>query len=108
MVGPTWAGGLTAVMSQTGPDAQGFSQVSGTFSVTGSPCFTSGTIANNTTFAGDIGQMNVTMDSGVLTGAGQITKGLIAGASFNQVSFNFIVHGGSCDGQSVTFSSNPF
>jgi hypothetical protein len=101
LVGPSWGGQLTAVLSQTGPDAQGFSQISGTFNVQGVPCFTRGTIAS-TTFAGDIAQMNVLMDSGELTGSAQSGSEFMAGASIATITFNFVVHGGSCDGQSAT------
>ena len=89
------------VLSQTVPDAQGFSHLSGTFSVQNSPCFTTGTVAN-TSFAGDIGQMNVVMDSGQLTGSAQRTVLLDGGAFRSTITFNFVVHGGSCDGQSQT------
>ena len=104
--GPSWSGRVTAVLSQTAPDAQGLSHLSGTFSVSGSPCFTSGTIAN-TAFAGDINQMTVVMDSGQLTGSTQISTTFMGGLAFNHLSSSFVVHGGSCDGQSVNFSSVP-
>lgn len=95
-----FGGQLTGVaLSQTGPDAQGFSHLSGTFTVANSPCFTTGTVAN-TSFAGDIGQMNVVMDSGQLTGSAQATLLLDAGVYRSTITFNFVVHGGSCNGQS--------
>ena len=51
----TWKGnvtglfnaGVTAVLTQTGPDAHGFFHLSGSFSFSGSACFTSGTISNS-------------------------------------------------------------
>lgn len=91
---------LTAVMSPTGPDAQGFFHVSGTFAVTNSPCFTSGTI-NPNSFAGDIGALTVTMDTGQLVGS---AYRLIDFSQFglDTVFFTFTVHGGPCDGQTMT------
>lgn len=90
----------TASLSQTAPDAQGFSQLSGTLTLKGSSCFSTGTLAT-TTFAGDISQMTVTTDTGQLTGSAQGTRGLIAGATFPTITFDFIVHGGPCDGQTL-------
>jgi hypothetical protein len=107
LLGPSTSssGTLTAVLSQTGPDAQGFSHVSGTFSVTGSSCFAGGTVAT-TTFSGDTSQMSVTMDSGQLTGSAQMGFTFFVGAVVNQVTLNLVAHGGSCDGQSFTFTSS--
>jgi len=39
--------GVTANLSQTGPDLHGFFQITGSFSFTGSTCFTSGTITSS-------------------------------------------------------------
>jgi hypothetical protein len=56
----------TATLAQNGPDAHGFFQISGSLAITGSPCFTSGTItsgsllgwnANLTITTNDGGQM---------------------------------------------------
>jgi hypothetical protein len=99
--GPTWQGNLTATISQSGPDAQGLFHVSGTFAVSGSPCFTSGVIDSNS-FAGDIESMTVTMDSGQLVGTAR--RIVIIQAAVDNINLDFVVHGGSCDGQKVTGS----
>jgi hypothetical protein len=64
----TWKGSLlglfngdvTGTLSQTGPDPHGFYHLSGVFTFTGSPCFTSGTIANSQLFGGT---MNAAIDT---------------------------------------------
>lgn len=38
---------VTADLTQTGPDAHGFFHLSGNFTFSGSPCFTSGTVVNS-------------------------------------------------------------
>jgi len=51
----TWSGPITnavtgtvgATLTQSGPDAHGFFQVSGSFAFSGTPCFTAGTIASS-------------------------------------------------------------
>ena len=93
---------MTAQLSQTGPDGQGFFHVSGTFTVTGSPCFASGSITSSS-IAGEMNQVTVAMDSGQLEGSGIgfILSFTPAGPT-NGIDFTFTVHGGSCDGQSVT------
>lgn len=105
LFGPNWSAGVGAVLSQTGPDAQGFSQLSGTFTIrgtAGSPCFTNGTITN-TSFAGDIAQMNVLTDSsGELTGSARTSFILFGGVSIPALNLTFVGHGGNCDGQSIT------
>lgn len=100
MTGPSWTGNWTAKMSQTGPDAQSFFHVSGTFTVTGSPCFTSGTIASSSV-AGEINQITINMDSGQLVGSGFGLR-VIPDTEPQWLYFTFTVHGGSCDGQTVT------
>src|SRR5579883_1546336 len=78
IMGPNWSGKWTSTLSQTGPDAQGFFHLSGNFNVSGSPCFTTGTIASSSV-AGEISQITINMDSGQLVGSGasfEIVPGL--------------------------------
>ena len=98
--GSGWGGNFTAVLTQTPPNAQGFSQFSGTITVTGSPCFTSGTITS-ANFAGDSAAVTFVMNSGQMTGTAGIGRRLLAGATFEEIVFNLMVQGGSCDGQTV-------
>lgn len=68
----TWKGSLlglfngdvTDTLSQTGPDPHGFYHLSGTFTFAGSPCFTSGTIANSQLFGGTMNAVIDTNDGG--------------------------------------------
>lgn len=99
--GPTWGGQFNAALKQTGPDLQGFFQFSGTFTISGSPCFTNGTITSGN-FAGNSAPVTAVMDSGQMTGSAEISNQLFAGVNTVNISFNLVVHGGSCDGQSVS------
>lgn len=94
-----WSGHLQTTMSQTGPDAQGFSHLTGTLSITGSPCFASGTIVA-TTFAGQVSQLTVNMDTGQVSGT--LTRVVDLPNMVDDAVFNFTVHGGPCDGQTVS------
>ncbi len=58
--------GVTANLMQSGPDAHGFFQISGTFAFTGSKCFTSGTITSSNVVGASATFTIVTNDSSQL------------------------------------------
>lgn len=96
---------VVANFVQDAPNAGGYSALSGNLSFTGSPCFASGTLAAEQSWAlGNLVQAVVHLNSG----GDMALNGFITDASGNarQMTVNFSITGGKCSGQSgsVTFN----
>lgn len=89
----------TATIAQSGPDTDGFYHVTGTASFSGSPCFSSGTIATSV-IAG--GYMAVTITTN--TGATVTYAGYITDPTGKTISGVYEVSGGACSGDRGTGS----
>lgn len=90
------SGELTANLTQSGPDAHGFFHLSGDFSLSGSSCFTSATIADSTIFGGSV-TITLNTDTGrALLVGGHVVK---AGEP-EQINAVLDIQGGPCSGQS--------
>lgn len=89
-------GNVSATLAETGPDAHGFFHVDGSFAFSGSPCFTSGTIAAGNNVAG--GQADLVVNT---NDSGQTIVSVVhlASGGIDTVSSTFIVQSGICSGQ---------
>jgi hypothetical protein len=91
-------GTVTATMSQTAPDAHGFSHVSGSFIFSGVPCFSSGTIADGNNLESGLAELVINTNDSGQTSA--FIAHLAVGALIANVSASFLVESGNCSGQS--------
>jgi hypothetical protein len=97
-----FSGTATTAFTQTGPDASDFFHVtSSSWAITGSPCFTTGTITDSAVQGSRV-NMTVSTDSGQLVGSGTFVQELEGGTSFSvKVGITFTVQGGTCNGETV-------
>jgi len=85
---------VTANLTQTGPDAHGFFHLSGDFSFSGSPCFSSGTVTSSS-LSGRLANFAInTNDGGQIAVAG---LNLMIGLT-NNLGVVLIVQSGTCAG----------
>lgn len=66
--------GVTANLTQTGPDAHGFFQITGSLAFTGSKCFTSGTITSSSILGANAKLTIATSDAGQVVFSPQLTS----------------------------------
>ncbi|HYX52362.1 MAG TPA: hypothetical protein VE783_02860 [Candidatus Limnocylindrales bacterium] len=66
--------GVTANLSQTGPDAHGFFQITGNFSFSGSTCFSSGTVTSSSVLGATTSLTLTANDGSQLTFSPQLTS----------------------------------
>jgi hypothetical protein len=101
----TWTGTLTSVSGpsatiaatiiEAGPDGTGFPSLSGNVTISGSPCFTAGTLAGNqvgNSLSATITTTNGTIEIPELLGVGAFLN------SSNQLVVTYSVQGGTCNG----------
>jgi hypothetical protein len=96
----SWQGNATGALTQS-PDSSGIFHVAGTWRITGSHFFTTGTIASSAV-QGQSVQMTMNTDSGQLVGSGSFFQELEGGTGgFVHVGLTFTVQGGTCNGETV-------
>ena len=86
---------ITAVLTQSGPDAAGYYHLTGTASFSGSPCFATGTISSGTSAVnGGAVVLYMTTSNGTVSASGMISDLPFA----NTLSGEYSVIGGTCAG----------
>jgi hypothetical protein len=88
----------TIIATQNGPDSDGFYHVTGTASFSGSPCFTSGTLAASA-IAGPYMSITITTNNGTVTFAGYATD-----STGKTITGTYSIAGGTCSGDYGTGS----
>ncbi|HEY6250841.1 MAG TPA: hypothetical protein VI685_12850 [Candidatus Angelobacter sp.] len=89
-------GDLTANLNQSGPDVRGFFHVSGNVTLSGSPCFTSATIADSTIFGGTA-FIDLDTDSGTAT---LVADHVVSATVPEELISTLLINSGPCANQS--------
>jgi hypothetical protein len=84
---------ITVSLTEGPVDSTGFPTVSGPVTITGTPCFTTGTLSGN--------QEGINLNSGVNTADGFLTTNAVLDSA-GQLGLSFSVNSGSCSGDSGT------